>query len=504
MTLRELFAATSLRDKAVGIDRETAVTAVAYDSRHVEPGTVFVALRGVNADGARFAPQAMANGAIAIVAEAAPPAGVSVPWIQVSNARAALAELSAAFYGNPSQELVLVGITGTNGKTTTSYVLSSIFEAAGITCGRIGTIGYRIGARELDAPRTTPEAPEVQQMLRAMLAEGCGACVMEVSSHALALRRADSLRFAAGVFTNLTRDHLDFHGDMEAYFGAKRRLFEILPEGAVGVINIDDRRGRELVAASRRPVTYAIDSAADVRPGPLTFTLDGLEFEIRTPRGTLHVRSPLVGRPNAYNILAAAATAMALDLPFSAIEAGIGRLENVPGRFQVVSDPADDVRVIVDYAHTDDALKNLLETARPLAMGRVITVFGCGGDRDRTKRPLMGAVAARLSDLVIVTSDNPRSEDPERILDEIRRGIVMPADRIAPKGQSKGTPSLAIVDRREAIERGIKEARRGDLVLIAGKGHEKYQVIGDKTLPFDDVDVARAALARRRSGSRVT
>jgi UDP-N-acetylmuramoyl-L-alanyl-D-glutamate--2,6-diaminopimelate ligase len=504
MTLRELCAAASFRGQASAAGTDQAVTGVTYDSRQVKPGAVFVALRGVNADGTRFAPQAIANGAIAVVAETAAPAGVSVPWIQVSNARAALAELAATFYGNPSEELVLVGITGTNGKTTTSYVLASIFEAAGIKCGRIGTIGYRIGARELDAPRTTPEAPELQQMLRGMRAEGCGACVMEVSSHALALRRADSLRFAAGVFTNLTRDHLDFHGDMEAYFGAKRRLFEILPEGAVGVINVDDRRGADLVAAARRPVTYAIDSAADVRPGPLTFTLDGLEFDIRTPRGTLHARSPLVGRPNAYNILAAAATAMALDLPFSAIETGIARLENVPGRFQVVSDAADDVRVIVDYAHTDDALKNLLETARPLATGRVITVFGCGGDRDRTKRPLMGAVAARLSDLVIVTSDNPRSEDPERILDEIRRGIVMPADRIAPKGQQKGTPSLAIVDRREAIEKAIKDARRGDLVLIAGKGHEKYQVIGDKTLPFDDVEVARAALARRRSGSRVT
>lgn len=489
----------TLRDLATRPD----VTAIAYDSRKVKPGAVFVALRGVNADGTRFAPQAIASGAIAVVAETAAPAGVAVPWIQVPSARAALAELAAHFYRNPSEELTLIGITGTNGKTTTSYVLASIFEAAGIKCGRIGTIGYRIGEREQDASRTTPEAPELQQMLRAMVDEGCGACVMEVSSHALALRRADNLRFAAGVFTNLTRDHLDFHGDMESYFVAKRRLFEVLPDGAVGVINVDDRRGPDLFAAARRPVTYAIDAAADVRPGPLTFTLDGLAFEVRTPRGTLHVRSPLVGRPNAYNILAAAATAMAIDLPFSAIEAGISRLHNVPGRFQVVSESSDDVRVIVDYAHTDDALKNLLETARPLATGRVVTVFGCGGDRDRTKRPLMGAVAARLSDLVIVTSDNPRSEDPERIIEEIRRGIVMPADRIAHKGQ-KGTPSLAIVDRRDAIEKAIKDATPGDLVLIAGKGHEKYQVIGDKTLPFDDVEVARSALARRRSGSRVT
>jgi UDP-N-acetylmuramoyl-L-alanyl-D-glutamate--2,6-diaminopimelate ligase len=478
------------------------VTSIAYDSRSVTPGAIFVALRGVNADGARFAPQAIAKGAVAVVAETAAPASVTVPWVQVSNARDALAALSASYYRNPTDELALVGITGTNGKTTTSYVLASIFEAAGIKCGRIGTIGYKVGGREIDASRTTPEAPDLQQMFRAMLAQGAGACVMEVSSHALSLRRVDYLHFAAGIFTNLTRDHLDFHGDMEAYFVAKRRLFELLPEGTVGIINIDDRRGGDMAAAAKRPVTYAIEAAADVRPGPLTFSLDGLTFEIRTPRGQIHVRSRLVGRPNAYNLLAASAAAMALDLPFSAIEAGITALEHVPGRFHVVSGSSDDVRVIVDYAHTDDALKNLLETARPLATGRVVTVFGCGGDRDRTKRPLMGAVAARLSDLVIVTSDNPRSEDPERIIEEIRRGIVMPANRVAPKGQH-GTPSLAIVDRREAIEKAIRDAKSGDLVLIAGKGHEKYQVIGDRTLPFDDVEVARAALARRRSGSRV-
>jgi UDP-N-acetylmuramoyl-L-alanyl-D-glutamate--2,6-diaminopimelate ligase len=478
-------------------------TAIAYDSRQVRPGAIFVALRGVHADGARFAPLAIASGAMAVVAESAAPAGVAVPWVRVPNARAALAELAAGFYGHPSEELALVGITGTNGKTTTAYLLSAIFESAGIRCGRVGTIGYLVAGREQNASRTTPEAPDLQQMLREMVTQGCGACVMEVSSHALALRRVDGLRFAAGVFTNLTRDHLDFHGDMESYFGAKRRLFEMLPDGAVGVINVDDRRGADLLAAARRPVTYAIDAAADVRPGPLSFSLDGLTFDVRTPRGTVHVHSPLVGRPNAYNILAACATAMALDLPFSAIEAGLAGLAHVPGRFQLVSDPADDVKVIVDYAHTDDALKNLLETARPMATGRVVTVFGAGGDRDRTKRPLMGAVAARLSDLVIVTSDNPRSEDPVRIIDEVRRGIVMPADRIGPKGQ-KGTPSLAIVDRAEAIEKAVKDARPGDLILVAGKGHEKYQVIGDREIPFDDVDVARAALARRRSRSQVS
>jgi len=508
VTLRELLDRIAAGVSAApgtpdGQRQEQPVAAIAYDSRQVKPGAVFVALRGVHADGARFAAQAIANGAIAVVAESAPPAGITVPWARVPNARAALAELAAAFFDNPSEEIALVGITGTNGKTTTSYLLSAIFESAGVKCGRVGTIGYLVGGREHDASRTTPEAPELQAMLRDMVKQGCGACVMEVSSHALALRRVDQLRFAAGVFTNLTRDHLDFHGDMESYFAAKRRLFEMLPEGAVGVINVDDRRGADLIAAARRPVTYAIEAAADVRPGPLSFSLDGLTFEVRTPRGTVHVRSPLVGRPNAYNILAACSAAMALDLPFSAIEAGIAGLAHVPGRFQVVSDPADDVRVIVDYAHTDDALKNLLETARPMAAGRLVTVFGAGGDRDRTKRPLMGAVAARLSDLVIVTSDNPRGEDPERIIDEVRRGILMPADRVAPKGQ-KGTPSLAIVDRAEAIERAIKDARSGDLILLAGKGHEKYQVIGDRELPFDDVEVARAALTRRRSRARVS
>jgi UDP-N-acetylmuramoyl-L-alanyl-D-glutamate--2,6-diaminopimelate ligase len=484
-------------------DAAHQVTAVAYDSRAVTAGSVFVALRGLQADGAAFARDAIAHGAVAVVSETEPPSGIAVPWISVSDARLALAALATAFYKDPSEKLTLVGITGTNGKTTTAYLLQSIFEAAGIRCGRIGTVGHRIGNREVEAARTTPEAPELQRMLRDMLAQGSGACVMEVSSHALVLRRADYLHFAAGVFTNLTRDHLDFHRDMEDYFVAKRRLFELLPPDAPGITNLDDRRGGAFAAAARKAVTYAIDATADVRPGPLSFSLEGLSFEIRTPRGSLQIRSGLVGRPNAYNILAAAATALALDLPFAAIERGIAALSHVPGRFELVSEPHDDVRVVVDYAHTDDALKNLLETARPLATGRVITVFGCGGDRDRTKRPLMGAVAARLSDLVIVTSDNPRSENPDQIIEEIKRGIVMPSDRMKGPAGARATPHLAIADRKAAIERAVHDARPGDLVLVAGKGHEKYQVIGDRVLPFDDVEVARGALARRRAGSRV-
>jgi UDP-N-acetylmuramoyl-L-alanyl-D-glutamate--2,6-diaminopimelate ligase len=500
--LPEAAAEAELTPGAAGAE----ITAVTYDSRQAGPGSIFVALQGAHADGGAFVRDAAARGAVAIVSEAAAAASGGAAWVRVADARLALAGLAAALYGNPSEELTLVGITGTNGKTTTSYLLASIFEAAGVRCGRIGTVGYRIGDRELDAPRTTPEAPELQRMLREMVTQGCGACVMEASSHALALRRTDRLRFAAAIFTNLTRDHLDFHRDMEDYFVAKRRLFELLPETGVAITNLDDRRGPQIAAAARRPVSYAIDAPADVRPGPLAYSLDGLSFEARTPRGTLRLTSKLVGRPNAYNILAAAAAAMALDVPFSAIEEGIRQLDAVPGRFQVVSAPADEVRVVVDYAHTDDALKNLLETARTLATGRLITVFGCGGDRDRTKRSLMGAVAARLSDLVIVTSDNPRSEDPEQIIAEIKRGIMMPADRLPPKGQTgpKITPCLAVTDRKAAIDRAIREARAGDLVLVAGKGHEKYQVIGDRVLAFDDVEVARAALARRRAGSRVS
>jgi UDP-N-acetylmuramoyl-L-alanyl-D-glutamate--2,6-diaminopimelate ligase len=473
------------------------VTGIAYDSRAVERGHVFVALKGLHADGSVFAAQAIERGALAIVSEEPAPADVRVPWVTVADGRLALAVLAAAFHGDPSRDMQVVGITGTNGKTTTAYLLASIFEAAKIRCGILGTVAYRLGPGEQDvreAARTTPEAPDVQKLLREMVDRGLGACAIEVSSHALALRRVDDMQFAAAVFTNLTRDHLDFHTDMETYFQAKRRLFEMLPSRAPALLNIDDPRGATLVDAGGRPVTYAINRPADIMTGPLSFSLGGLTFDVRTPRGTLQVRSKLVGRPNVYNILAAVATATALDLPFDAIERGVAALDGVPGRFQLASGPKDEVTVVVDYAHTDDALRNLLETARPLAQGRIITVFGCGGDRDRTKRPLMGAVAGRLSDLIVITSDNPRSEDPQRIIDEVLRGITVNTRK--DEGQL-----LTIVDRRTAIAKAIEVAKPGDLVLIAGKGHEKYQVIGDRTLPFDDVAVAREALARRGTNS---
>jgi UDP-N-acetylmuramoyl-L-alanyl-D-glutamate--2,6-diaminopimelate ligase len=486
------------------------ISGIAYDSRTVTPGHVFVALKGHHADGTLFARQAIERGAVVVVSEQPPPEGVDVTWATVGDARLALAVLATTFYRDPSAEMQVIGITGTNGKTTTAYLVASIFEAARLRCGILGTVVYRIGDQVREATRTTPEAPDVQALLREMVDRRCAACAMEVSSHALSLRRVDGIRFAAAVFTNLTRDHLDFHADMDDYFRAKRRLFEMLPGEAPSLLNVDDPRGAALADAGGRPVTYAINRRADVMPGPLSFSLAGLEFDIRTPRGTVHVRSKLVGRPNVYNILAAVSAATALDLPFDAIERGLQTLDGVPGRFQVVSGDKDDVTVVVDYAHTDDALKNLLETARPLAHGRLITVFGCGGDRDRTKRPLMGAVAGRLSDLVVITSDNPRSEDPDRIIEEVCRGLTGDARRSAFSGRPERVDArdhalrvLTIADRRAAITKAVELAKPGDLVLIAGKGHEKYQVIGDRTLPFDDVAVARDALARRRTNSGV-
>jgi UDP-N-acetylmuramoyl-L-alanyl-D-glutamate--2,6-diaminopimelate ligase len=476
-----------------GVTNDAPVSAITYDSRRVVAGSVFVALRGLKADGAAFASQAAARGAALVIAETPRPPEHTTPWLVVSDARLALAVLADAFYGHPSRRLQVVGVTGTNGKTTTSYLLASILDAAGLKAGLLGTVSYRLGVEEREASRTTPEAPDVQLLLAEMIRQGCKSAVMEVSSHALALKRVDGMRFAAAVFTNLTRDHLDFHEDMESYFQAKRRLFEMLPATAPGIVNLDDPRGASLVDVVERPVTFAISRSADVTAGPLQFTLSGLSFAIRTPVGAVSVQSKLVGRPNVSNILAAAATAVALDVPLEAIAAGVSALPGVPGRFEVVSSPDDEVTVVVDYAHTDDALRNLLETARPLAPKRLITIFGCGGDRDRTKRPLMGMVAARLSDVVVITSDNPRSEEPSRIIDEIKRGI--------PAGGQGGRSQdvQAIVDRREAIERAIELAESGDLVLIAGKGHEKYQQIGDRVLPFDDAQIARTALERRRN-----
>ena len=472
--------------------RTPAFAGVAYDSRRVTDGAVFVALKGLKADGLDFVPEARRRGAALVVSESARPEHLDVPWMVVRDGRLALALIGAEVHGHPSREIPVIGVTGTNGKTTTTYLLAAILDAAGQSAGVMGTVHYKIGQEAREAARTTPEASDVQALLRQMIEAGNRSCVMEVSSHALALRRVDGVRFAAGAFTNLTRDHLDFHADMESYFAAKRRLFEMLGPDAPGIINADDPRAPALVATCPRSLTYGIHKPADVRPDGLVMDLAGVRFTATTPAGPVEIRSSLVGRPNVYNLLAAVATASALGVPRQAIADGLASQTGVPGRFEVVSSPADGVTVVVDYAHTDDALRNLIETARPLTAGRVITLFGCGGDRDRTKRPLMGMVAARLSDVVVITSDNPRSEDPLAVIEEIRRGI--PAGEAA----SDRTPDvIAVVDRAAAIEKAVALARPGDLVLIAGKGHEKTQHIGGRVLAFDDADVSRAALARR-------
>jgi UDP-N-acetylmuramoyl-L-alanyl-D-glutamate--2,6-diaminopimelate ligase len=515
MTLRDLV--RSMReqglddtaDPVAGFDHawEQPVAGLAYDSRRVARGDVFVGFRGEHADGSAFAAQAIAQGAIAVVVDRLAPGPLAVPWVQVPDGRLALATLSAAFYDHPSRTLSVTGITGTNGKTTTSYLVRAIHERAGVPCGLIGTVHYTVGGELRAAPRTTPEALDLQQLLKDMVTAGARACAMEVSSHALALRRVEGTRFAAAVFTNLTRDHLDFHLDMDRYFAAKRRLFELLPAGAPAVVNVDDSHGATVAAACTNTVTYGLSSPADVRPGLIEPSLHGLVFEALTPAGRLSIRSRLGGRFNLYNLLAATATGVALNLPNEAIEQGLSEVSAVPGRFQVVSDPADEVTVIVDYAHTDDALQSVLEAVRPLALGRLITVFGCGGDRDRTKRPLMGAVASRLSDVVVITSDNPRSEDPELIMDDIERGIgtasgggPAPLDETNPLG-GRARPTgrwLREADRSMAIERAISEASPTDVIVIAGKGHEQYQHLRDRMVPFDDVEIARAAVARRR------
>jgi UDP-N-acetylmuramoyl-L-alanyl-D-glutamate--2,6-diaminopimelate ligase len=482
---------------------DPAIGSIAYDSRAVAPSALFVALRGAQTDGSAFAGQAIARGAAAVVAETGAPEACPVPWITVGDGRLALALLASHFHGHPSRRMRVVGITGTNGKTTTSYLVQAAIEAAGVPCGLMGTVQYLIGPEVRDAARTTPEAPDVQRMLREMLDAGCGACAMEVSSHALALKRVDGTRFAAAVFTNLTRDHLDYHEDMDRYFAAKRRLFELLPAGAPAVVNADDRRGAILAAELPGSLTFGVDRPADVAPESLPPSFLRLAFVARTPAGPVHVQSNLAGRFNVYNLLAAVATGVALGLPRPAIEAGLASVEAVPGRFQIVSSPGDDVTVVVDYAHTDDALKNLLDAVRPLVHARLTTVFGCGGDRDRSKRPLMGAVAARLSDTVGLTSDNPRSEDPERIIDEIELGIAPPQDRGRSEGGAVSSTGAGVrwwrlADRRAAIDRAVADAGPGDVVVIAGKGHEKYQVVRDRVLPFDDVAEAQGALARRR------
>ncbi len=464
-----------------------------YDSRRIEPGFAFFAFPGEQVDGHDFIQQARAAGAIAVVSERPQPAGDPGPWMQVAHGRQALAEAALAFYDRPDRHIGLIGVTGTNGKTTTVFLIDSILRAAGFVTARLGTIDHRVGDEAIPAVNTTPESLDLVRLFARTREIGGKFATLEVSSHGLELRRIYGLEFHTGVFTNLSQDHLDFHHTMEAYARAKRRLFE--GAGArpprYGVINHDDPVGRDFLTLDGfEKSSYGVEAGAAIRAKRVQATFEGLRLEIETPRGVIEIRSRLLGDFNVSNILAAVGAGLAAGVDPRTIEEGVGALEAVPGRFENVR-VGQDFGVIVDYAHTPDALDNVLRAARKIAgrKGRVLTVFGCGGDRDRAKRPLMGEAAGRGSDRVILTSDNPRSEDPLRILADASIGL----DRVE-------ASYVREADRRRAIRQALLEARSGDVVMIAGKGHETVQKIGDEALPFDDRQVAREMLAQLRGG----
>jgi UDP-N-acetylmuramoyl-L-alanyl-D-glutamate--2,6-diaminopimelate ligase len=457
------------------------ITGLAYDNREAGPGTLFFCVPGFTRDGHRYAPDAVARGAVALVVERELPELRDVPQIEVGSVRAAMAPAAAAFYGNPTASLRTVGVTGTNGKTTTAFLLRPLLEADGRPTGLLGTVKSIIGGAEHAVQRTTPEAIDLQRTFRAMLDAGDEAVVMEVSSHALELHRADAIHFAVAVFTNLTQDHLDFHPTMEEYFNAKRRLF-VDADIAAAVINVDDTYGARLAADLDDPITFALDRDARFRASDVDTGLAGSSFTVHLPEGALRLRSPLRGRFNVYNVLGAFAAAHALGVSAETLAGAIETAGQVPGRFEPV-DEGQGFAVIVDYAHTPDSLENVLQAARNLTDRRVHVVFGCGGDRDRSKRPLMGEIAARLADRAIVTSDNPRSENPEQIIEEV---LV---------GTGTGPTVSHEVDRRAAIAEALARAEPGDVVLIAGKGHEQGQEFADgHKVPFDDATVARELL----------
>jgi len=461
------------------------VTSLAYDSRRVQPGSLFFAIQGEKADGHVFVPQALKRGAVAIVSERTPPSDLASRWVRVPRIRRALSTAGRLFFGQPDLHLKLIGITGTNGKTTTAFLLDSILRATGIRTGLFGTIEYRVVDHALPALNTTPESLDLWSYLAQTVDAGGTAAVMEVSSHALAQERVWGFPYSVAVFTNLTRDHLDYHKDFEHYFEAKRRLFEGLgtPPPSWAVINLDDAWGRKLLdVPCPQRLTYGTNSNAQVKVKHLDNRHNGLEGTLVTPAGKLRLVSSLMGRANLANILAATAASIAYGIPLEKIEEGLRDLKAVPGRFERI-DEGQSFLVIVDYAHTDDALRNVLSTARDLTRNRLIVVFGCGGERDRAKRPLMGEAAGSLSDLAVLTSDNPRSEDPLLIMNDALVGL-----------QKAGKPYWAEVDREIAIRRALEEAREGDVVVLAGKGHETYQILRDRTIPFDDREVARKVL----------
>jgi UDP-N-acetylmuramoyl-L-alanyl-D-glutamate--2,6-diaminopimelate ligase len=467
-----------------------AVTGVDYDSRRIEPGDVFVAMRGESSDGNKFIDKAIASGAVAVVSDSAiekPREGVA--WAQVPHGRRALARISENFYKHPARRLAISGITGTNGKSTTAFLVESVLAAGGKKSALVGTIEYHVAGKILPAPHTTPEPLEVNQILAEAVGLGATEAVMEVSSHALAQQRVFGIPFDVAMFTNLTRDHLDYHHTMEEYFASKQALFEGVgtEPPRVAVVNIDDEYGRKLAGVAKKRNSECLSygwSGGDFHATKVEISPRGTRFDAVTPAGTIAIFSSLMGKVNVYNILAAVAAGYARGLKLEVIADGIRRLARVPGRFERV-DCRQPFTVVVDYAHTDDALRNLTALAREFveSKGRVITVFGCGGDRDRAKRPMMGEAAGRGSDYVVLTSDNPRSEDPLAIMNDAMVGL-----------QRSGAKYKMEPDRKAAIGLAIREAGPGDIVLLAGKGHEKTQVTREGSIPFDDVEVARQVL----------
>jgi UDP-N-acetylmuramoyl-L-alanyl-D-glutamate--2,6-diaminopimelate ligase len=487
--------------RGLPIDRGEAdarpVTGIAHDSRQVREGDLFVAISGERFDGRRFAPEAAARGAVAILAAGPPPQGVGlpgVPWLETASPRALLGPLAARVYGQPDRELTLVGVTGTNGKSTVAILVAAMLEEAGIPAGLVGSLEYRFGGWSVPAARTTPEVSDLLALLRRMRDDGAEAAAMEVSSHALALGRVEQILYDVAVFTNLSRDHLDFHGDLESYFAAKRKLFDQLAAGGKAVVHAADPWGRRLLAdfGERGVPALGFGEGGAVAARRLELSLAGLEMEIATPRGSLEVTSPLLGRYNAANVLAAVAAAEALELPHAAVAAALAKQRPVPGRLEPV-DRGQDFPVFVDYSHTEAALEAALEAVRELSGRKVILVFGCGGDRDPGKRFPMGEIAGRLADLPIVTSDNPRGEDPLTIIREVERGL-----------KASGNPRYRVMpDRAEAIRRAVSVAGPESVVLVAGKGDEAVQIIDGESRHFLDREEIEKALEERLGSQKL-
>ena len=455
-------------------EADVEITGLSYDSRKVKAGDLFFCISGFVTDGHQFAARAAQSGAAALVVTRKLP--LAVPQLLVKNDREAMSLISAAFYGHPSRQMKMIGLTGTNGKTTSTYMIKTIAESAGYRVGLIGTIVNLIGDKRIETERTTPESPDLQALLRRMADEGCDMVVMEVSSHSLDLKRVEGIQFDVGVFTNLTQDHLDYHKTMEEYRKAKKRLFE---QSDCAVMNVDDSAWEFLVQGiDARVATYGIEHSCDVRAKEIQLSSKEVEFEVVTKFGKSHMIVNIPGRFSVYNALASTTACLAMGITLEEIQKGLQQVSSVPGRFEVLPSPGRDFTVVLDYAHTPDSLKNILSTARGFAKGRIVTVFGCGGDRDRTKRPVMGKIAGEMSDFSIITSDNPRTEDPNQIINQIESGM-----------KTTQGDYICIENRREAIHYALSHAQKDDFIILAGKGHETYQEINHKKHHFDEKEI---------------